>query len=78
MRGLGGQNTQIRNNGNLRKTIAQLDEERVKKALCYSEEYVYRYIDSKGKSAEPTKQGEIRIKHKSWWLEDELPNYECT
>lgn len=78
MRGLGGQNTQIRNNGNLRKTIAQLDEERVKRALCYSEEYVYRYIDSKGKSVEPTKQGEIRIKNKSWWLKDELPIYECT
>ena len=77
MKSLGSQNTQLRNNGNLRKTIALLDQERVKAALCPSEEYVYRYIDSKGVSVEPTKKGEIRIKDKNWWLENELPDYDC-
>ena len=78
MKSLGSQNTQVRNNRNLRKTIAKLEEDRVKMALCNSEEYVYRYIDSKGISVEPTKIDEIKIKDKNWWLEGELPHYECT
>ena len=64
MKSLGGQNTQLRNNENLRKTIARLDAERVKIALCLSDEYIYRYIESKGVSVEHTKKGEIRIKDK--------------
>jgi len=78
MKSLGGQNTQIRNNGNLRKTIAKLNEKSINEALCYSEEYVYRYIDSKGISVEPTRNGEVRLKDKNWWLEGEVPNYECS
>lgn len=77
MKGLGGQSTQIRNNGNLRKTIAKLDEARITKALCTSEEYVYRYIDAKGESVQPTQDGEQRIKDKNWWLEGELPDITC-
>lgn len=77
MKSLGGQNTQIRNNGNLRKTIARLDEERIMKALCFTEEYVYRYIDAEGKSVEPMKPDEIRIKDKNWWLEGEIADFEC-
>jgi len=77
MRSLGGQNTQIRNNGNLRKTIARLNEERIMKALCFTEEYVYRYIDAEGKLVEPIKPNEIRIKDKNWWLEGEISDFEC-
>lgn len=77
MRSLGGQNTQIRNNRNLRKAIATLNEERIMKALCFTEEYVYRYIDAEGKSVEPVKPEEIRIKDKNWWLKGEIADFEC-
>lgn len=77
MRGLGSEGTQIRNNRNLRKTMKRLDQEQSKRALCNSEEYIDRYIDSKGESVEPPKSGEIRIKDKNWWLTGELPNFEC-
>jgi len=77
MRGLGTESTQIRNGRNLQKTIALLDRERVFNALCYSEEYVLRYVESKGASVEPTNKTEVKIKHKDWWLEGELPEFEC-
>lgn len=77
MRGLGGQQTQIRNNGNLQKTIAQLSSDRIKIALCFSEEYVSRYLKQQGKSVASTKSGEERIKDKNWWLKGELPQYKC-
>lgn len=77
MRSLGGQNTQIRNNRNLRKTIARLDGESIRKALCFTEEYVYRYIDAEGKSVAPMKSEEIRIKDKEWWLQGEIADFEC-
>jgi hypothetical protein len=47
------------------------------KALCYSEEYVYRYIDTEGSSVEPIKADEIRIKDKNWWLDGEIADFEC-
>jgi len=77
MRGLGTQNTQVRNGGNLQKTIALLDKKKIFDALCYSEEYVLRYIESKGISVEATKENEVKIKNKDWWLEGELPKFEC-
>ena len=77
MRGLGTQSTQVRNGGNLQKTIALLDKEKTFDALCYSEEYVLRYIESKGISVEATKENEVKIKDKDWWLEGELPKFEC-
>ncbi|NNC96607.1 MAG: sel1 repeat family protein [Gammaproteobacteria bacterium] len=77
MRSLGGQNTQIRNNGNLRKTIARLDGDSIRKALCFTEEYVYRYIDAEGKSVAPMKPEEIRIKDKEWWLQGEITDFDC-
>lgn len=77
MRGLGNDDTQIRSGGNLQKAISRLNEDRVKNALCYSEEYVVRYINAKGNNVAATKPSEVKIKDKDWWLEGELPDYQC-
>ncbi|MEW8691374.1 MAG: tetratricopeptide repeat protein [Candidatus Thiodiazotropha endolucinida] len=78
IKGMGNRSTQIRNGGNLNKTIAKLSQDRIKDALCYSEEYVSRYIETKGSQTKPTKQDEVKLKDKNWWLPGELPTYECT
>lgn len=77
MKGLGDQNTQIRNNGNLRKTMARMNQRQMRDALCQSEEYLYRFIETSEGTVDPPAAEEVRIKDKTWWLEGEVPAYEC-
>lgn len=78
MQGLGSDDTQIRNGGNLDKTVARLDPERIKAALCYSEEYVFRYLAARGQPVAPTGGGEVRLRDRDWWLAGELPDFACS
>jgi hypothetical protein len=76
MVGLGTESTQIRVNTNLRREMIELSKPEIEEALCYSMEYVFAYVNSRGTlknipdNALPT-DGAVRIKDNSWWLESE-------
>lgn len=84
MEGLGTESTQIRVNRHLRREIAELSIEDKQEALCYTLDYVYAYIKSKGHmqsipSETLPSSGKVRIKDKNWWLDSERAgmNYKC-
>lgn len=78
MQGLGSDDTQVRNGGNLTRTVDRIDAERIRTALCFSGEYVFRYIAARGGKVAPTAPGEVRLRDRDWWLEGELPEFTCT
>lgn len=80
MRGLGSESTQYRANGNLRREVAELGEDKIKYALCLSEVQVLAYVTERGKVPAHTIDvpGEqIAIKDREWWLDGEIPVFEC-
>lgn len=80
MRGLGGETTQIRANRNLRREVDELSEDEVKYALCLSEEQVLAYVKDRGTVPVDSALNGVRhvaIKDREWWMDGELPDFEC-
>lgn len=81
MRGLGSQSTQYRANRNLRREVNELGKEQIEYALCLSEEQVIAFVTERGKVPAHTidLSGEhIAIKDREWWLDGEVPVFECS
>jgi len=84
MEGLGTESTQIRVNGHLRREVAELPQEEIMEALCYTWEYVVIYVQSRGELKTIPENvlpsaGKLRIKDNDWWLPDERQNlgFDC-
>jgi hypothetical protein len=77
MRGLGDRATQVRNGGNLQKTVAMMSQDEVKAALCLSEEYVLSFVRNRGQASPDDKKRGVPIKDRDWWHEGELPAFKC-
>lgn len=80
MKGLGSQSTQYRANGNLRREVDELGEDQIRYALCLSEEQVLAFINKRG--ATPAHMinapnDHVAIKDREWWLDGELPTFDC-
>ena len=76
MDGLGTESTQIRVNANLRREMSELSQPEIEEALCYTMDYVFAYVRSRGNLKSVPKEtlpssGSTRIKDNGWWLESE-------
>ena len=81
MRSLGGAATQMRANRNLRREVGELDEDKIRYALCLSEEQVIEFVKNRGDAPAHTIELDdphVAIKDREWWLEGELPAFDCT
>ena len=78
MRGLGSDNTQIRNGRNLQKAIAVMSENQIFRALCQSEAYVLQFVLNKGMGGVRDGSTDVPLKDREWWLDGELPDFECS
>jgi len=84
MEGLGSSSTQTRVNAHLRKEAAELSQEEIEEALCYTGEYLIAYIEARGRLESIPKEalpsaGAIRFKDKRWWIgeEKEKMKFKC-
>lgn len=78
MRGLGSESTQLRANRNLRREVAELGETEIEYALCLSEGQVVSFVVDRGASRPETYASDgIAIRDREWWLEGELPDFDC-
>ncbi len=80
MRGMGGQGTQYRANRNLRREVSELSDDQIRYALCLSEDQVIAFVQERGKTqphAIKTPDKSVAIKDREWWLDGELPSFEC-
>ena len=79
LKNIGGPEIQIRNNSNIIKTIAQMQQHQIQEALCYSEEYISRYLENKGEGEIVQFREEVALKSKIKHLNVmEIPTYECS
>lgn len=80
MRGMGSQSTQYRANRNLRREVAELDEDQIRYALCLSEEQVLSFAKERGTTQAhdiKTPGKHVAIKDREWWLDGEIPSFDC-
>lgn len=70
--------TLLRNGSDLENTVSRLDAAGIRAALCYSEDYVRRYLAAHGAGVTPTAPGEVRLRDRSGWPADELPDFVCS
>ena len=80
MKSMGSQGTQHRANRNLRREVNELAEDQIRYALCLSEDQVIAFVKERG--AMPahtikTPRRHIPIKDREWWLDGELPAFDC-
>lgn len=83
MEGLGSGSTQTRVNAHLRKEAAELSQEEIEEALCYTGEYLIAYVKARGKLESIPKEvlpsaGAIRFKDKRWWIGEEKERMKFT
>ena len=80
MRGLGSQSTQHRANGNLRREAEELSDDQIRYALCLSEDQVLAFVKEQGATPAhmiKTPEETVPIKDREWWLDGELPAFDC-
>ena len=82
MEGMGGEETVMRANQNLRQEIAGLSITERHEALCYNLAYLISYIESKGaheKDAKVLRESEKqkRIRDMDWWAPGEVGEFPC-
>ena len=82
MEGMGGEETVMRANRNLRHEIAELPSAERHEALCYNLAYLVSYIESKGvnkKDAKALRESEKqkRIRDMDWWAPGEVGEFTC-
>ena len=80
MRGLGSQSTQHMANRNLRREVDELSDDQVRYALCLSEEQVLAFVKEQGATPAhmiETPEKIVAIKDREWWLDGELPAFDC-
>lgn len=81
MTGVGGEETVMHANGNLRRSIATLADSERQEALCYTLDYVSAYIESNGTEKKTAKEirhsaNTKRIRDFSWWAPGEVGEFE--
>lgn len=75
---LGGPKIQSRVDKNLLKTVADMSQLQIEEALCYSEEYISRYLDHQGRGKIMQYRDEIELKQKLGRYPGlDIPNYDC-
>ena len=80
MRGMGSQSTQYRANRNLRREVDELSDDTIEYALCLSESQVIGFVKERGKMPAhtiDTSGKHVAIKDREWWLDGELPSFDC-
>ncbi len=80
MKGIGSQNTQYRANRNLRREVGELSEDRIRYALCLSEDQVVAFVKERGATPAhiiKTPGSHIPIRDRDWWLDGEIPAFDC-
>ena len=78
MRGLGSDDTQIRNGRNLQKAVSVMSQNQIIRALCQSETYVMQFVLNEGTGGVRDDSGDLPLKDREWWLDGELPDFECS
>lgn len=75
---IGGAAIQTRNSSNLIKTVANMDETQIQEALCYSEQYISRYLDNQGKGKIYQYREEASLKEQLYGYPGlNIPKYNC-
>jgi TPR repeat protein len=75
---LGETKTQLRNDNNLVKTVADMNEYQIEEALCYSEEYIARYLEQQGEGKIVQYLDELELKQKLGRYPGlRIPKYDC-
>ncbi|MEO8746428.1 MAG: hypothetical protein ABI379_02040 [Rhodanobacter sp.] len=82
MQGLGGEETVMRANRNLRREIGELSLDETQVALCYTVDYVRAYLRQRGKLVGVPKQLRAaatrpRFRELDWWSRGEIAPYDC-
>jgi tetratricopeptide (TPR) repeat protein len=84
MEGLGAEQTQMRANRNMRREVAEIPQNDVHEALCYTFSYYRQAIGSRGEDMNVPpehmpSENNPRFKETAWWLphERERLNFEC-
>lgn len=75
---IGGPAIQSRNSSNLIKTVADMDESQIREALCYSEQYISRYLDKRGEGKIYQYRDEASLKEQLYGYPGlDIPQYDC-
>ena len=80
MKGMGSESTQYRANRNLRREVNELSDDQIRYALCLSEAQVLAFAKERGATpphAIKTSGRHVPIKDREWWLDGELPVFDC-
>jgi len=84
LKGLGGEATQYRAGRNLDREAAEQSKDDIRRALCYTEEYVKAYVLARGKIPSGVAETmpsarKTALKDEDWWLESERAGlaFEC-
>ncbi len=80
MKSMGSQSTQYRANRNLRREVDELGEDQIRYALCLSEDQVIAFVTERGATPAhiiETPGRHVRIKDREWWLDGEIPAFDC-
>jgi len=81
MRGMGSESTQYRANRNLRREVAELSEDQIRYALCLSEKQLIAFVSERGRTPAhtiDTPGQHVALKDREWWLDGELPSFDCS
>lgn len=79
LKNIGGPEIQYRTNSNIVKTVSRMSKLELEEALCYSEEYIARYINSYGQGTVVQYKDETSLKEKITSAGAmEIPKYDCT
>lgn len=82
MQGLGGEETVMRANRNLRREMDELSLDETRVALCYTVDYVRAYLRQRGNLVGIPKQLRAsitrpRFRELNWWSSGEIAPYVC-
>ncbi len=80
MKSMGSQSTQYRANRNLRREVNELSEDQIRYALCLSEDQVIAFIKERGATPAhiiKTPARHVPIRDREWWLDGEIPDFDC-
>lgn len=78
LKNIGGPETQFRNNSNIIKTVSRMNQHQIQEALCYSEEYIFRYLANRGEGTLVQYREETSLKSMLKHSPAlQIPQYDC-